>query len=67
MTFICELGKGSYARVIKARLDEKNSVEKAFKIQKPACLWEWYILKEIQHRLKDLEKVKHTSYYDDFI
>lgn len=59
MTFISELGKGSYARVIKAQSDEKNNekVEKALKIQKPACLWEWYIFKEIQHRLKDSEKV----------
>ncbi|VVC45745.1 Protein kinase domain,Mad3/Bub1 homology region 1,Serine/threonine-protein kinase, active [Cinara cedri] len=65
MTFICELGKGSYARVIKARSDEKNSVEKAFKIQKPACVWEWYILKEIQHRLKDSEKISYFVNMDN--
>lgn len=69
MAFIGDLGKGSYARVIKAQCDDKNSgkVEKALKIQKPACLWEWYIFKEIQHRLKDSEKVQYTCHYDTCI
>lgn len=56
MTFLNELGKGAYARVIKARVDDKNGTEMALKIQKPACTWEWYISKEIQQRLKDSEK-----------
>lgn len=55
--FLSELGKGSYARVVKARVDDKNGTEMALKIQKPACAWEWYISKEIQLRLKDSEKV----------
>jgi len=57
MSFLSELGKGSYARVVKAALSEDKTAEKALKIQKPACVWEWYISKEIQHRLKVPEKV----------
>lgn len=57
MTFLGTLGKGSYARVVKAQVDDKSVPEKALKIQKPACVWEWYISKEIQHRLQDSEKV----------
>lgn len=61
MTLINEIGKGSYARVVKVRPDGENAVERALKIQKPACAWEWYISKEIKHRLKDSEKV--LSYF----
>lgn len=57
MTILSEIGKGSYARVVKIRSDGEKAVEKALKIQKPACVWEWYISKEIQHRLRDSEKV----------
>lgn len=57
MSFLSQLGKGSYARVVKVRCDDENLTEKALKIQKPSCVWEWYISKEIQYRLKDPEKV----------
>lgn len=59
MTFLSEIGKGSYARVVKARSDGNSAVDKAIKVQKPACVWEWYISKEIQYRLKDSEKVNY--------
>jgi hypothetical protein len=58
MLFLGEIGKGSYARVVRTRTADKNSEQRALKIQKPSCTWEWYISKEIQHRLKDSEKVK---------
>lgn len=57
MLFLSEIGKGSYARVVRARTTDENSEQKALKIQKPSCMWEWYINKEIQHRLMDSEKV----------
>lgn len=57
MLFLSEIGKGSYARVVRARTADENSEHRALKIQKPSCPWEWYICKEIQHRLKDSEKV----------
>lgn len=63
MTLLSEIGKGSYARVVKVRLDGENAIEKAFKVQKPACAWEWYISKEIQHRLKDSDKVNNIYYF----
>ncbi|CAH0386427.1 unnamed protein product [Bemisia tabaci] len=47
-SIIGEIGKGSYARVVKATYGRQNV---ALKVQKPACPWEWYICKEIQHRL----------------
>ncbi|XP_060855719.1 probable inactive serine/threonine-protein kinase bub1 [Metopolophium dirhodum] len=59
MTLLSEIGKGSYARVVKVRPDDENAVDKALKVQKPACAWEWYISKEVQHRLKDSEKVSY--------
>ncbi|CAI6354333.1 unnamed protein product [Macrosiphum euphorbiae] len=59
MTLLSEIGKGSYARVVKVRPDGENAIEKALKVQKPACAWEWYISKEVQHRLKDSEKVSY--------
>ncbi|KAL4135310.1 hypothetical protein QTP88_006926 [Uroleucon formosanum] len=59
MTLLSEIGKGSYARVVKVRPDGENAIEKALKVQKPACAWEWYISKEVQHRLKDPEKVSY--------
>lgn len=58
MSFLGELGKGSYGRVVKVRSDDTYT-EKAFKIQKPECSWEWYISKEIEHRLKDSKKVNN--------
>jgi len=63
MTLLSEIGKGSYARVVKVRSDGENAVEKALKVQKPACAWEWYISKEVQHRLKDSEKVNDLYYF----
>lgn len=46
-----ELGKGNYARVVKAMRDSKPV---ALKQQRPACQWEWYIAKELYHRLPPL-------------
>lgn len=63
MLFLSELGKGSYARVVKVALADNKTVEKALKIQKPACMWEWYISKEIQYRLKFPEKVNNFIIY----
>lgn len=63
MSLLSEIGKGSYARVVKVRSDSENAIERALKIQKPACAWEWYISKEIQHRLKDSEKVNNLHYF----
>lgn len=63
MLFLSELGKGSYARVVKVQSSEDTSEQRALKIQKPSCNWEWYISKEIQYRLKDSEKVKNLCYY----
>lgn len=57
MSLISQLGKGAYARVVNVRTDDDDSLERALKIQKPSCVWEWYINKEIQYRLKDPEKV----------
>lgn len=59
MTFLGEIGKGSYARIVKAKLNDKSALERALKIQKPACYWEWYIGKEIQHRLQNSEMVNN--------
>uniref|UniRef100_A0A2H8TVQ9 Mitotic checkpoint serine/threonine-protein kinase BUB1 n=1 Tax=Melanaphis sacchari TaxID=742174 RepID=A0A2H8TVQ9_9HEMI len=59
MTLLSEIGKGSYARVVKVKPEGENAVERALKIQKPSCTWEWYISKEIKHRLKDSEKVSY--------
>lgn len=63
MLFVNEIGKGSYARVVKASFVDENSADKALKIQKPSCVWEWYISKEIQYRLKDPEKVNICTLY----
>lgn len=57
MLFLSEIGKGTYARVVRARTADPNSEQRALKIQKPSCTWEWYISKEIQHRLKESDKV----------
>ena len=53
---IGEIGKGSYARILKLQDVKVSSQSIALKQQKPACPWEFYISKEIQRRLKtDLE------------
>lgn len=43
-----ELGKGNYARVLKAT---RNGQPVALKQQRPAWEWEWYIVQELQSRL----------------
>ncbi|CAH1405988.1 unnamed protein product [Nezara viridula] len=43
-----EIGKGAYARVMKAT---KGNNTVALKVEKPACRWEFYIAKEIQTRV----------------
>ncbi|KAF6215051.1 hypothetical protein GE061_009800 [Apolygus lucorum] len=43
-----DLGKGAYARVVRASCENSNV---ALKIEKPACKWEYYIAKEIQRRV----------------
>lgn len=47
-TIVGEIGKGAYAKVLKANI-KSNTV--ALKIEKPACKWEYYIAKEIQNRI----------------
>uniref|UniRef100_A0A1B6FYQ8 Protein kinase domain-containing protein n=3 Tax=Cuerna arida TaxID=1464854 RepID=A0A1B6FYQ8_9HEMI len=47
-SLIGELGKGSYARVLKATRDGQPV---ALKQQRPAWEWEWYIVQELQSRL----------------
>ncbi|XP_050431084.1 mitotic checkpoint serine/threonine-protein kinase BUB1 beta-like [Adelges cooleyi] len=59
MSFLTELGKGTYARVVKARPEGEGAAERALKLQKPACAWEWYIGKEIQHRLTESDKIAY--------
>lgn len=44
------LGEGAYAKVLKA-VNTSTQKEVALKIQKPGCRWEYYICREIQHRL----------------
>lgn len=44
------LGEGAYAKVLKA-VNTSTQREVALKIQKPGCRWEYYICREIQHRL----------------
>lgn len=69
--FLGELGKGTFGRVVKVRCNSESSdddSEKALKIEKPACLWEWYIYKEIEFRLKDSKKVSNCiNYYNIFV
>jgi len=67
MVFLGTIGKGSYGRVVKAQLDDKTVMEKALKIQKPACSWEWYICKEIKHRLQDPKKVSTYLIFSIFV
>uniref|UniRef100_A0A0A9Z9G8 Mitotic checkpoint serine/threonine-protein kinase BUB1 n=1 Tax=Lygus hesperus TaxID=30085 RepID=A0A0A9Z9G8_LYGHE len=43
-----DLGKGAYARVVRASSGSSNV---ALKIEKPPCKWEFYIAKEIQRRV----------------
>lgn len=44
------LGEGAYAKVLKG-VHTVTQKEVALKIQKPCCRWEYYICREIQHRL----------------
>lgn len=52
---IGELGKGNYARVLKASRDGQPV---ALKQQRPSWEWEWYIVQELQSRLPP-NKVRH--------
>lgn len=44
------LGEGAYAKVLKG-VHTVTQREVALKVQKPSCRWEYYICREIQHRL----------------
>lgn len=44
------LGEGAYAKVLKG-VHSGTQKEVALKVQKPCCRWEYYICREIQHRL----------------
>lgn len=44
------LGEGAYAKVLRG-VNVNTQQEVALKIQKPSCRWEYYICREIQHRL----------------
>lgn len=48
---IGEIGRGSYARILKAHVVQKPAKLVALKQQKPACLWEYYISEQIRRRL----------------
>ncbi|KAI5704968.1 hypothetical protein M8J75_010522 [Diaphorina citri] len=50
-TILKELGKGAYARVLMGKVSTDGD-KVALKVQRPACVWEWYICKEIENRLK---------------
>jgi len=49
-------GEGGFAKVFSAswRNGPESEVDSVLKIQKPANDWEWYILNELQSRLKNL-------------
>ncbi|SMN21459.1 similar to Saccharomyces cerevisiae YJL013C MAD3 Subunit of the spindle-assembly checkpoint complex, which delays anaphase onset in cells with defects in mitotic spindle assembly [Maudiozyma saulgeensis] len=50
-----ELGQGGYAIVYLAESSKGNL--KALKIERPASVWEYYILKQIEARLYDNQKI----------
>ncbi|XP_026289944.1 uncharacterized protein LOC113214705 [Frankliniella occidentalis] len=50
------LGEGAYAKVLKG-VDTRTQKDVALKIQKPGCRWEYYICREIQHRLSQRDLV----------
>jgi hypothetical protein len=52
-----EIGKGSYARILKLQDVKKPNEMMALKQQKPACPWEFYISAEIQRRLRTSKEV----------
>ncbi len=56
-TIIGEQGKGNYAKIFKAHTVNNSHKPVALKLQKPACLWEYYISKEILCRLNSAKKV----------
>lgn len=58
MTRVEVLKKGNYARVIKARPrgSDKSVTNKALKIQKSACAWEWYIGKKLNINFRPQKK-----------
>lgn len=61
-TVVGEIGKGSYARILKLQDVKEPSKAIALKQQKPACPWEYYISKEIQRRLStEGEVMEHTG------
>ncbi|XP_073987420.1 mitotic checkpoint serine/threonine-protein kinase BUB1-like isoform X3 [Rhodnius prolixus] len=43
-----DIGKGAYARIVKATVKNRMC---ALKVEKPACKWELYICREIQKRV----------------
>lgn len=56
-----EIGKGGYARVLKANKDGQMVV---LKHQKPSWVWEWYIIHEIKARLKNLKSTMISGFMD---
>uniref|UniRef100_A0A8D8V6Q8 Mitotic checkpoint serine/threonine-protein kinase BUB1 n=1 Tax=Cacopsylla melanoneura TaxID=428564 RepID=A0A8D8V6Q8_9HEMI len=65
-TILKELGKGAYARVLMGKMSSNgapgNGVDGdlvALKQQRPACVWEWYISKEVEYRLKPSSPLLH--------
>ncbi|XP_034251361.1 uncharacterized protein LOC117651430 [Thrips palmi] len=50
------LGEGAYAKVLKG-VHTITQKEVALKVQKPCCRWEYYICREIQHRLSNQDLV----------
>lgn len=47
-TIAGDIGKGAYARIVKASVKNRMC---ALKVEKPACKWEHYICREIQKRV----------------
>ncbi|KAK9510539.1 hypothetical protein O3M35_005294 [Rhynocoris fuscipes] len=59
-----DIGKGAYARVVKASV--KNRIC-ALKVEKPACKWEHYICREIQKRVPPSVKSLFMDVKNTFI
>ena len=57
------LGEGAYAKVLKG-VHTVTHQEVALKVQKPSCRWEYYICREIQHRLSDQNLASFFMYTD---
>jgi hypothetical protein len=53
-TVLGEIGKGAYARVVKAT-EESSKRVCALKVEKPPCVWEYYICSQLKLRLPPIK------------